>query len=68
MFLLKKSWKQHPIKQQHLIPISKTIQIRGTRYVGHCWRSKDQLISDVLLWTPSQELIYNSSIRTQDVV
>ena len=24
-----------------------------TRHVGHCWRSKDELISDVLLWTPT---------------
>ena len=31
----------------------KTIQIRWTRYVGHCWRSKDEFLSDVLLWTPS---------------
>ena len=22
-----------------------------TRHAGHCWRSKDELISDVLLWT-----------------
>ena len=22
-------------------------------YAGHCWRSKDELISDVLLWTPA---------------
>ena len=21
--------------------------------VGHCWRSRDELISDVLLWTPT---------------
>ena len=32
----------------------KTIQVRRTRYAGHCWRSKDELISDVLLWTLSQ--------------
>ena len=54
--ILNKSWKQHPSKQQlygHLPPISKTIQIRRTRYVGHWWRSKDELINDVLLWTPS---------------
>ena len=46
-----KSKKQHPIKQQlysHLPPISKTIQIRQTRHVRHCWRSKDELISEVL--------------------
>ena len=24
-----------------------------TRHAGHCWRSKDELIGDVLLWTPS---------------
>ena len=24
-----------------------------TRHAGHCWRSKDELISDVLLWTPT---------------
>ena len=37
----------------HLPPITKTIQVRQTRHAGHCWRSKDQLISDVLLWTPA---------------
>ena len=34
-------------------PISKTIQIWQTRHAGHCWRSKNELISDILLWTPS---------------
>ena len=24
-----------------------------TRHAGHCWRSRDELISDVLLWTSS---------------
>ena len=27
--------------------------MRRTRHAGHCWRSKDELISDVLLWIPS---------------
>ena len=36
-----------------LAPITKTIQVRRTRHAGHCWRSKDELISDVLLWTPT---------------
>ena len=55
--ILKKSWRQHPTKQQlygHLPPIMKSIQVRRTRYAGHCWRSRDELISDVLLWTPSK--------------
>ena len=34
-------------------PITKTIQVRRARHAGHCWRSKDELISDVLLWTPT---------------
>ena len=33
--------------------LSITIQVRRTRHAGHCWRSKDELISDVLLWTPT---------------
>ena len=37
----------------HLPPIMKTIQVRQTRHSGHCWRSRDELISDVLLWTPT---------------
>ena len=54
--ILNKSWQQHPTRHQlygHLPPITKTIQVRWTRHVGHCWRSKDELISDVLLWTPT---------------
>ena len=34
-------------------PITKTITVRRTRYAGNCWRSRDELISDVLLWTLS---------------
>ena len=37
----------------HLPPVTKTIQVRRSRYTGHCWRGKDELISDVLLWTPT---------------
>ena len=54
--ILNKSWRQHPTRHQlygHLPPITKNIQVRWTRHAGHCWRSRDELISDVLLWTPS---------------
>ena len=54
--ILNKSWQQHPTRHQlygHLPPITKTIQVRRTRHAGHCWRSKDELVSDVLLWTPA---------------
>ena len=33
--------------------ITKTIQVRRTRHAGHCWRSRDELASDIFLWTPS---------------
>ena len=53
--ILNKSWRQQPTKHQlygHLPPITKTIQVRRTRHAGHCWRSRDELTRDVLLWTP----------------
>ena len=28
-------------------------KVTETRHAGYCWRSKDELISDVLLWTPT---------------
>ena len=56
--ILNKSWRQHPTRHQlygHLPPITKTIQVRPTRHAGHCWRSRDELISDVLLWIPTYD-------------
>ena len=54
--ILNKSWRQHLTRYQlygHLPPITKTIQVRRTRHAGHCWRSRGELIRDVLLWTPT---------------
>ena len=54
--ILNKSWQQPPTRHQlygHLPPITKTIQVRRTRHAGHYWRSRDELIRDVLLWTPA---------------
>ena len=77
--ILNKSWRQYPTKHQqygHLPHIAKTIQVRRTRHEGHCCRSRDELISDVLLWTPHMaeqrqdqrlEHTYSSSVRIRDV-
>ena len=77
--ILNKSWKQYPTKHPlygHQPPITKTIKIRWTRHAGHCWRSRDELISDDHLWTPHMaeqkkgdklELTYSSSVRIRDV-
>ena len=56
--VVNKSLRQHSTKLQlygHLPLITKTIQARWTRYAGHCWRSRDELISDVLQWTPHMD-------------
>ena len=78
--ILNKSWRQHPTRHQlygHLPPITKTIQVRRTRHAGHCWRSRDELISDVLLWTPlmaeqkqddQYEHTFSNYVRIRDVV
>ena len=53
--ILNKSWRQHHTKHQlygHIPPITKTIQVRRTRHAEHCWRSRDELISHLLAWTP----------------
>ena len=77
--ILNKSWRQHPTKHQlygHRPPITKTILVRQTRHAGHCWRSGDELISDVLQWTPTYgeqkqddqlEHTYSSYVRMRDV-
>ena len=54
--ILNKSWRQHPTRHQlygHLPPITKTTQVRRSKHAGHCWGSRDKLISDVLLWSPT---------------
>ena len=54
--ILNKSWRQHPTRHQlygHLPTITRTIQVKRTRHAGHCWRSRDELIIDVILWTPT---------------
>ena len=50
------SRRQRSTKQQlygYLSLIMKTKKVRWTRHAGHCWRSRDKLISDVLLWPTS---------------
>ena len=67
--VLNKSWKQHSIKQQllgHLRLISQTVQVRRTKHTGHCRESKNELISDVLLKTPTYEPSFENMPRTMD--
>ena len=77
--ILNSSWRQHPTKHQlygHLPPITKTIHVRRAQHAGHCWRSRDELIRDVLLWTPHMDELkqddqlehtYSSYMRIRDL-
>ena len=54
--ILNKSWRQQPHKVVVVRPPTthhENYPSRRTRQAGHCWRSRDELISDVLLWIPS---------------
>ena len=51
-----KSWKHHPTKQHlnsHLLLILQTIWERWTKHARLCRASKEKLINDILLWTPT---------------
>ncbi|CAM1308473.1 Uncharacterised protein r2_g1841 [Pycnogonum litorale] len=53
--ILNISWRRHPTKQQlygKSPPISDILQQRRMRFAGHCWRAKQELASDLLIWTP----------------
>ena len=54
--ILNMSWMQHPTKQHmycYLPLITKTIQVTRSRHAVHCWKNKDNLLIDILLWTSS---------------
>ena len=51
------SWKEHTTNEElygNTPPISQTIRTQRMRFAGHVWRNKNELASDVLLWTPTQ--------------
>ena len=51
--VLRVSWKEHKTNKElygNLPKITDTLMIRGLRFIGHCWRKKDEVISDLLLW------------------
>ena len=53
---LNRSWKDHHTNVElygHIPPISKSLQQQRMRFPGHCWRSKEELAGDVLLWKPT---------------
>lgn len=50
------SCREHPSKQriyENVSTFSTIIQKRRLRFDGHCWKSKEKLVINVLLWTPN---------------
>ena len=61
------SWKDHPTLKQIYgsIPrISAHLIERRTRFTGHCFRAKQELISDIILWKQSK----NRKLTYPDIV
>ena len=47
-------WSTHPSKEclyGNLVQITSVIKERRTRFAGHCYRSEDEVVSDLILWT-----------------
>ena len=50
------SWKLHLTNKKlygNIPTLSKTIRERRTRFAGHCFRRKNEIISGVLMWMPA---------------
>ena len=53
---LNKSWEDHLTNKElygEIPRITSTIRQQRLRFAGHCWRSKNELAAEVLLWEPS---------------
>ena len=49
------SWKEHKTNKElysNLPKITDKLKIRRLRFIGHCWRRKDEVVSELLLWEP----------------
>ena len=58
--ILNISWKEHPTKIRlygNVPSLMRIIRIRRTRFAGHCYRSEEEIVKDVLLWTPNHGTI-----------
>ena len=57
---MNKSFKKHKKKNSscRATYFSQNIQVRQTRNAGHCWRNKNELISNILLWTLTHRHTY----------
>ena len=53
-------WRQRIIKFNEVLCaglpwISTTVRERRLRFSGHCWRNKNEVVSDLVLWEPKHD-------------
>ena len=49
------SWKERKTNKElygNLTKITDTLRIRRLKFIGHCWRRKNELINKILTWVP----------------
>ena len=49
------SWKEHKTNKKlygKLMNVTDALRVRRLKFIGHYWRSKDELINKVLKWKP----------------
>ena len=52
------TWRQHitnEVLYAGLPRTSATIRERRVKFSGHCWRSKNEVASDLILWEPKHD-------------
>ena len=52
--ILNIQWSTHPSKERlygNLVQITSVIKERRARFAGRCYRSKDKVVSNLILWT-----------------
>ena len=47
------AWIVEVAPHSHLLSLSQKITVSWSKLAGHCWKSKDQIISDVFVRTPT---------------
>ena len=69
--------REHPMKSRlygNIPSLTSIRRIRRTRLAGHCYQSEEEIVKDVLLWTPNHGTtkpvrpikMYNSYVMIRD--
>ena len=65
------SWKRHPSHSQiygSLPRASSIVRSRRAQFAGHCYRAKSEVISTLLLWSPTQTGPKSRKLSYPDVI